>query len=129
MDNTILKKKLSTYLTETGRLQGVPDDILHELLSAWEKWSVESRDFYKSIGFPSSQLAFLMGKAKKLKREGRFPVEDFKEFRIDGIDGTGPGSATSATSVTCPIELFWEKGRVIRFREVDLLVDFLKKVA
>ncbi|PIP94255.1 MAG: hypothetical protein COW78_11125 [Bdellovibrio sp. CG22_combo_CG10-13_8_21_14_all_39_27] len=123
MDNSILKKKLGTYVTETGRLQGVTDEILFELLTAWEYWPGQTKDFYKSIGFPSSQLAFLMGKAKKLKREGRFPAEEFKEVNLENL------GVTNDNCTSCPIEISWDNGKVIRFGGVDLLVDFLKKVA
>jgi hypothetical protein len=70
-------------------------------------------------------ISSLIGKAKKLKREGHFPVEEFKEIKIaSGTDGvSGHHSPCSG------IELAWGPGKLIRFQQVDHLVDFLKKSA
>jgi len=120
MDNTVLKKKLSTFRSSEGYLVGVSPDVLHDLLRAWEGWTGKSKDFYRSIGFSSTQIAFLLGKAKKLAREGKFPAEEFTEVQLDGVVSSGPCSG---------IELQWERGKVIRFPQVDQLLEFLKKAA
>ena len=49
--------------------------------------------------------------------------KDFKE--IGEVPGQGPGSSGSA----CLIELAWEQGRLIRFCQVEQLIEFLKKAA
>ena len=67
-------------------------------------------------------FASILGKAKKLKREGHFPAEDFKEVQIAGATRSVSGSGGDG------IILRWDKKSVIKFPEVDLLVDFLKKV-
>ena len=121
MDNTILKKRLSTFRTEKGVLKNVSDELLIDILRAWEGWPGNSKDFYTSIGVSFKQMAKLMGKAKKLHREGRFPESEFKEIRVE--------SSPSAFTGPCSIELSWEQGKVIRFGQVEQLVDFLKKVA
>ena len=36
MDNSTLKKKLSTYVTDKGYLKNVSEEILFELLKSWE---------------------------------------------------------------------------------------------
>ena len=51
MDHVTLKKKLSTYLTKGGQLRNVSEELLYELLEAWEEWTGTATDFYKSIGF------------------------------------------------------------------------------
>jgi hypothetical protein len=68
-------------------------------------------------------MAAVIGKAKKLKREGHFPVEEFQEISLP-ITGepSSPGPCVA-------IELSWDSGRVIRFPRVDDLLDFLKKAA
>jgi hypothetical protein len=119
MDNTVLKKRLSTFRSNEGYLVGVSPDVLHELLRAWEAWTGKPKDFYSSIGVSSNQIAFLLGKAKKMAREGKFPAEEFKEIQLPA---THSGSG-------CAIELAWADGKVIRFGQVDLLVEFLKKAA
>jgi hypothetical protein len=120
MDNTVLKKRLSTFRSKEGYLVGVSADVLHDLLRAWEGWTGKPNDFYRSIGVNQNQIAFLLGKAKKLAREGRFPAEEFKEVQLDGVVPANPCSG---------IELSWGQGRVIRFPQVDQLLEFLKKAA
>jgi len=123
MDNTILKKRLSTYRNERGALRNVSDELLIEILRAWESWPGDSKDFYTSIGVSWKQMAKLMGKAKKLHREGRFPESEFKEVKIVGGNSELPSGPCQG------IELMWEAGKLIRFSQVEQLVDFLKKVA
>jgi len=120
MDNTVLKKKLSTFRSKEGYLVGVSADVLHELLRAWEGWTGKPKDFYRSIGVNQNQIAFLLGKAKRLAREGQFPAEEFKEVQLPAI---------SAAGGNCSIELALAEGRLIRFCQVDQLVEFLKKAA
>jgi hypothetical protein len=121
MDLSILKRKISTFRTQKGKLTNVSDELLMELLLAWESWSGPASGFYAALGVDHRKMAKLMGRAKKLKREGVFPESNFKEIKLES------GSALSASS--CGIELAWENGRIIRFSQVELLVDFLKKVA
>jgi hypothetical protein len=121
MDLSILKKKISTYRSETGKLMNVSDELLMELLLAWEGWSGPAAGFYAALGVDHRKMAKLMGRAKKLKREGVFPESGFKEIKLESPRDLASGS--------CGIELSWENGRVIRFAQVELLVDFLKKVA
>jgi len=123
MDNTILKKKLSTFRSKEGYLVGVSADVMHELLRAWEGWTGKSKDFYRSIGVNQNQIAFLLGKAKKMAREGEFPAETFKEVQFP--IGAAGGGGTPCTG----IELQLDGGRIIRFPGVEPLIDFLKKTA
>jgi len=124
MDNTVLKKKLSTFRSKEGYLVGVTPEVLHDLLRAWEGWTGKSSEFYRSIGVSQKQIAFLLGKAKKLAREGGFPAEEFKEIQLPGI-GDSPAASTGG----CGIELAWAEGKLIRFGQVDQLIEFLKKAA
>jgi len=124
MDNTILKKRLSTYRSDKDQLKNLPADVLLEVLNAWEKWPGKLKDFYMSIGVSPKQMAGIMGKAKKLRRDGHFPAEEFKEMSLESVVGVQAGSNPCQG-----IELSWEQGKVIRFPEVSQLIDFLKKVA
>jgi len=126
MDNVTLKKKLSTYLSDKGQLRNLSADVLYEVLVAWENWTGPSKDFYRSLGFTHRQMAGLIGKAKKLKREGHFGEGEFKQVRIDQPVEPMP----SSLSGPCPtVELVWHNGQLIRFSAVDQLMDFLKKSA
>jgi hypothetical protein len=124
MDNAILKKRLSSFRTEKGTLTRVSDDVLIDLLAAWENWAGTAKGFYGELGLSKMQLGGLMGKAKKLRRAGHMAEGEFKEIQIE-----------SSAPMTFPlgpcngIEINWSEGKVIRFSQVDLLVDFLKKAA
>ena len=120
MDTEILKKKLSTYKTDKGRLKNVSDDLLVEILAAWESWSGTANSFYKAIGTNYKSFASLLGKAKRLKREG-YESSGFEEIKIESSGELPPGGHG--------IELVWDNNRLLRFESVDMVVDFLKKAA
>jgi hypothetical protein len=123
MDLEILKKKVSSYRSDSGRVRNVSDELLLEILCAWEQWTGPAKGFYTALGVSSKGISSIIGKAKKLKREG-FPSGDFKEIKIDGAESPSspPGPCTG-------IELGLTDGKVIRFPQVDQLVEFLKKAA
>jgi hypothetical protein len=122
MDLEILNKKVSSYRDNGGRVRKVSDELLLEILEAWEQWTGPASGFYKALGVSAKGISSIIGKAKKLKREG-FPSGDFKEIQIESpgtVGGSGPCTG---------IELGLTDGRVIRFPQVDQLVEFLKKAA
>ena len=97
------------------------------MLVAWENWTGPSSDFYRSLGFSFRQMAGLIGKAKKLKREGAFGSQEFKAVRVEGAP---PSAATAVVEGPCAAaEIVLSNGQVVRFSGVDHLVDFLKKSA
>lgn len=98
-------------------------EVLIELLRGWESWTGSARSFHQEVGLSKTQLGGLMGKAKKLSRSGEF-TEFFKEIQIS------ESSSSVASAQPCVgIELSWDQGKVIRFSQVDQLIDFLKKAA
>jgi len=124
MDLEILNKKVSSYRDNGGRVRKVSDDLLLEILDAWEQWTGPAKGFYSALGVSAKGISSIIGKAKKLKREG-FPSGDFKEIKIDsGQSPSGPPGPPCTG-----IELSWDQGKVIRFPQVDQLVEFLKKAA
>jgi hypothetical protein len=128
MDNVTLRKKLSTYVSDKGQLRNVSDEVLYEVLVAWENWSATSKEFYSTLGFSSRQMAKIIGKAKKLKREGHFGESEFKQIKVTQI--SEQTTFTDGNGTPCGVaEIVWTGGKVIRFSQVDSLVDFLKKVA
>lgn len=123
MDMEILKKKISTFRGEGGRVRISDEGLLMEILMAWEQWKGAVKDFYRAIGVSQTGMASIIGRAKKLRREGHFPAEEFKEIKIaEGGNGVGILPCSG-------IEVVWDNGKLIRFSEVGQLVDFLKKVA
>ena len=125
MDIEVLGKKLDTYRNKRGRVVNVPDELRMEVLSAWEQWKGPAADFYRALGCSYKGMGSMIGKAKKLRREGHFPAEEFKEVKI----ADGGTAAVSNLSGCNAIELDWENGRIIRFGQVEQLIDFLKKAA
>ena len=125
MDLEILKKKLSTYRNARNQVRNVPDELLLEVLSAWEHWTGSTPEFYRGIGISHAGMASMMGKAKKLRREGKVPVSEFKEITDAVLGGSSVSNGLTGTG----IELSWDHGKVIRFLQVEQLIDFLKKVA
>ena len=117
MELEILKKKLNTYRTGKGRLTKIPDELAYEMLINWEEWTGPAKGFYSAIGADYRKVAGILGRAKKLKREGHFSEESFKEIKI--------AEPVSVDSCIAPITMKWEKGRIIRFSQVNQLVDFL----
>ena len=122
MDLSVLKKKISTFRSEGGKLRNVSDDVLGEIISAWENWTGTSRDFYRAIGVDHRKAASMLGKAKRLKRDGAFFQGEFAELKIDH-----PVESASITSCT-GIEIVWDNKHVIRFQQVYQLIDFLRTV-
>ena len=122
MDLEILKKKVSTFRGEGGRVSISDDQLLLEILEAWEQWTGAASGFYTTLGVSSKGIGSIIGRAKKLKREG-FPGNGFKEIQIQGPVAGGESGPCSS------IELCWKGEQVIRFPLVDQLLEFLKKAA
>lgn len=123
MDNAILRKRLSTFKAgKSGVLRQVSDEVVLDVLRAWENWPGTSADLYRDLGLSKMQMAIMIKKGKKLVKSGMVPADDFKEVKIadQNITTLSPCSG---------IEIFWDNGKVIRFQQVELLIDFLKKVA
>ena len=120
MDLEILKRKVSTFRGEGGRVSITDDHLLLEMLEAWEQWTGPASGFYSALGVSAKGISSIIGRAKRLKREG-FPTAGFKEIQLQA-PASGGGPCTG-------IELSWDGGRVIRFPQVDQLLEFLKKAA
>ena len=124
MDIEILKKRISTFRGADGKIRITDDTLFMEILLAWEQWKGPMNEFYRTLGSSKSGMAAIIGKAKKMRREGHFPVEEFKEVKVSD------SSAGASSLVGCNvIELSWDSGRLIRFGQVEQLLDFLKKAA
>ncbi len=125
MDLTVLSRKISSYRTPKGRITKLPNELLGEILHAWEQWAGTPAGFYKQLGVDFRKMGSMMGKAKQLKRDGAFDGLNFTEVVIEDV-----ATPKSASIVGCSeIELVWDNNKVIRFKTPELLVDFLKKAA
>jgi hypothetical protein len=110
MELEVLKKKLSAFKGQGGRISNVSNDMLLEILASWEMYPGSARDFYKGIGSSEKGIASILGKAKRLKREGA--TMPFQEVSVQGIT-----DMTNSTAISCDIEV-QESNKIIRFRRV-----------
>ncbi len=108
MDLTVLSKKISSYRTPKGRITNLPNELLAEILHAWEQWSGAPSAFYKLLGVDFRKMGSMMGKAKQLKREGAFDGLQFTEITLD--QETGQVMELPPCS---GVELVWEGGRIV----------------
>jgi hypothetical protein len=124
MDLTVLSKKNSSYRTPKGRITNLPNELLAEILHAWEQRSGAPSAFYKLLGVDFRKMGSMMGKAKQLKREGAFDGLQFTEITLDQESGQ-----VMELPPCSGVELVWEGGRIIRFPRVEMLLNFLKMAA
>ena len=96
METEVLKKKISTFKSPSGRICKLSDELLYEILTAWENWSGSRLSFYSAIGVSHNGFASIIGKAKRLKREGHFPTEEFKEVQLSGSTDAISGLSISS---------------------------------
>jgi hypothetical protein len=126
VDNAILKKKLNTFKTEKGSLKDVSSEVVFELLRSWEHWPGKSSDLCRELGLSRMQMVTMIQKAKRLVKTGMAPPDDFKEIQVS----ESPSNLNSLVGGPCQgVEILWDNGKLIRFQQVEQLVDFLKKVA
>lgn len=126
VDNAILKKKLNTFKSEKGTLKDVSSEVVFEVLRSWEHWPGKSSDLYRELGLSKMQMVTMIQKAKKLVKNGMAPPDDFKEIKVS----ESPSNIVSLTNGPCSgVEILWDNGKLIRFQQVEQLIDFLKKVA
>lgn len=124
MDLTVLAKKISSYRSPAGQVRNLPNELLAEILNAWEQWTGSGIGFYSAIGVNQKKMAKIMGKTKQLKRDGAFDGLNFTEVVLDQESGQ-----VMELPPCSGVELVWEGGRIIRFSRVEMLLDFLKKAA
>ena len=121
MNNAILKKRLNTFKTDQGKLLRVSDEVVIEVLRAWENWPGSASDLYRELGLSKMQLVILIKKAKRLVKSGVVTESEFKEVQV-------AQTSASASQGVGGIELLWEGGKLIRFSQVDQLIDFLRRM-
>lgn len=120
--NLILKKRLSTCRSSSGRLSQIPDDLIVEIVKTWELWPGTAKAFYQSLGIKKEQFASIMKKCKRLIKDGKDKLGPFVPMATKA-----PPAAPQGTKV--PIIVQWDKRKTIRFYQVGHLVEFLKKCA
>jgi hypothetical protein len=97
---------------------------LGEVLKAWEQWTGTAKDFARALDITNRQAVILVEKAKARIREG-VDLKGESEFHEVPTPGSLPNSLIQGP----PIEVVWDNKRVIRFSQVQQLVEFMKAVA
>ena len=120
MDHLVLRKRLNTFKSHKGTLKSVSDEVVLDVLRAWENWPGSAADLYRDLGLSKMQMVTMIQKAKRLVKNGVVPANDFKELKV---------SEVGSLPLYSGIELAWDNGKLIRFAQVEQLIDFLKKVA
>lgn len=124
METSILRKRLNTFKSSKGSLRAISNDVILEVLRGWESWPGSSADFYRELEITKGQLAVIIKKAKSLVKKGIIVESEFME-----IPNPSEIASSSASDGACCIEITWKGGNVIRFGQVDQLIQFLNKVA
>jgi len=126
MEITVLRKKLQTFKSSEGRLKRVSDDVIMELLRSWEQWPGSTTELYRELDLSKMQMVTLLKKGKKLVKNGVVVESEFHELSESIGASSGPTKERRCGEL---ITVDWESGRRIGFRQVDDLVEFLKKVS
>ena len=115
-EHLILKKRLQNCKTLKGSLTAIPDDLILDVVRAWERWTGTSKAFYTGIGLRKSQMGGLIRKGKKILKDGSGSLGPFTPVQIKApVKNSGN-----------PIILIWSKTKTIKFYDVAHLVEFLK---
>jgi hypothetical protein len=107
MDNNILKKRLNIFKGSNGKLKNISDEVVIEVLRAWEQWSGTTASLYRELELSKMQMVIIIKKAKSLVKLGYTDDYDFNEVEVDRP------SQNYLPSANCSIELVWQNN-VIR---------------
>lgn len=123
MDNGVLKKRINTFKSSKGVIKNMSNEVIIDVLRAWEQWTGTAADLYRDLGIKKGQMSSIIKRAKKLVNSGMVAESEFKEIEVEDM-------STQLLPVSgCGIELVWDNDKIIRFGTPDLLMDFLKKAA
>ena len=120
-ENLILKKRLKTCRSAKGTLSRIPNDLVIDVVRAWERWPGTAKSFYQSLGIKKQQLGTIIKKGKKLFLESGEQLGPFTPVEVQ------PASPEKDKKI--PIILNWDKKNIIKFYQVSHLVEFLKQAS
>ena len=123
MDFIILKKKLDGFRTSNGSIRDVSPEVLWELRQAWEHFTGPIDQFRSEIGIHTGTLRNLLLTAKKLNHAMASSGSlELSEQVSEEVLKDPPQPDTHS------LELVYDKGeKIIRFPDVDTLINFLKR--
>lgn len=125
MDLTILKRKIDGFRAGNGTIKNISPEVLWELRQAWESFPGPIEQFRSELGMKVGTLRNLLVESKKLN-----PVF----ANGGGVElGQPENEAAGEQPITKPgkmLELVFDSGhKVIRFPDVDTLIDFLRRAS
>jgi hypothetical protein len=134
MDLMILKKKIDGYRAANGSIKNVAPELLLELRQTWENFTGTAEQFRSELGVKAGTLRNLLVESKKLNHviasAGAVGLVTPENTNDGAGDQTQLMQVTSNQSPDNALELVFDHGtKVIRFPNVDSLVDFLRKSA
>lgn len=132
----ILKKKIDGYRAANGSIKNVPPELLLELRQTWEHYTGSPEQFRSELGVKTGTLRNLLVESKKLNHViASAGAVELVAVDLDGDASTAnqdyPVQDRDNRLPVDTLELVYDRGgaKVIRFPNVDLLVDFLRKSA
>jgi hypothetical protein len=133
MDMAILKKKIDGYRDSAGSIKNVPPELLLELRQTWEHYSGSSDQFRSELGVRAGTLRNLLKESKKLNHV--LASAGAIGLAVGSGDGEEvpaqitPHSEANRASINA-LELTFDNGsKTIRFPNIDLLIDFMRRAA
>lgn len=125
MDLVILKKKLDGFRGSNGAIREVSAELLWELRQSWENFTGSMEEFRSAVGVKIGTLRNLLKEGKKLNHV--MASSDSMALSPQSIEAAVQGSEGAGGSDS---ELVYDLSqKMIRFPNVETLIDFLKKAA
>ena len=126
MDLMILRKKIDGFRLSNGTIRDVSPEVLWELRQAWEHFTGPIEQFRSKLGIKRGTLRILLISAKKLNHAMASADRVLLQEEI-----ASPTDTATPTQVNhIGPELIYDKGeKVIRFPDVNSLIEFLKRAA
>lgn len=121
MDFETLKKKLDAFKTPGGSYKNIRSELLVELLRMWEEHKGPSTILARQLGMKRGQLARQIREARKAAACSDAIDPAFQALQVPPPAEGAPNAAEIALS--------WGGDKVVKFPNVDLLVEFLRKAA
>ncbi len=134
MDLMILKKKIDGYRAGNGSIKNVSPELLLELRQTWENFTGSQEQFRAELGMKTGTLRKLLVESKKLNHvlgsAGAMGVALGESEGGSNDLGHDATQAEEEGQARHMLELAFDHGdKVIRFPNVDTLIDFLRKTA
>jgi hypothetical protein len=123
MDFMVLKKKIDGYRAANGQIKNVPGEILLELRAAWEQFTGPAEQFRRELRIKTGTLRKLLIDSKKLNHV-------LASAEAVGLNGSPSEQPPQAELQQNGPELLYDHGdKIIRFPNVDSLLEFMRKTA